>query len=118
KRVDHAIDLCSAIINLRESIDSYHVKSETKPHYFLIALNFVERYLYLLLFSQYILEALDILQERLKKQEEEQQKQETGENGTGIQSSVLFDTIFDKSFEEWFKARAEIQNLLANLSSN
>jgi len=88
KYLDVAVDRCSTVTNLREAIYQAHARAETKPHYYQVALNFLERYFYLLMFTQYVLE--------------ENKKEENYK--------------FTLTFTSWFNARNEIKNLLANLS--
>eukprot|EP01127_Copromyxa_protea_P012851 TRINITY_DN3384_c0_g1_i1.p1 TRINITY_DN3384_c0_g1~~TRINITY_DN3384_c0_g1_i1.p1 ORF type:complete len:1219 (+),score=262.85 TRINITY_DN3384_c0_g1_i1:14-3670(+) len=57
-KLDKAIDLCDEVQNLREAIHQYYIKSETHPHYAERALNYLRRYFFLLVVSQYIQEVL------------------------------------------------------------
>jgi len=86
--LDYAIDLCATVLNLREAIYQAHLRSETKPHYYELALHFLERYFYLLLFTQYVLD----------------------------ESHKNVNERFQQNFEYWLSVRPEISNLLANLS--
>uniref|UniRef100_A0A6B2KYI3 Tyrosine specific protein phosphatases domain-containing protein n=1 Tax=Arcella intermedia TaxID=1963864 RepID=A0A6B2KYI3_9EUKA len=86
--LDEIIDRCSTVTNLREIVYQTHVRSETAPHLFPVAVNFLERYCYLLLFSQYVMDQYKV---------EEQQR-------------------FCITFDEWFKSRPELRTILSSLA--
>jgi len=87
-RLDRAIDLCAIVTNLRESIYEAHLRCETKPHYSIVAVNFLERYCYLLAFTGYV--------------EEEVKKENCLQ--------------FDQTFENWIKSRPEVVFIFENIS--
>jgi len=86
--LDKAIDLCSAVQNLREVIYHCYVTSDQNPQYAQAAMNFLERYFYLLLFSQWV-------KEKFNKSDE--------------------DKISEK-FIDWINDRPELTNILHRMT--
>jgi len=85
--LDLAIDRCSTVINLRTCIYAQYVRSEKEPQYTKRALNFLERYCYLLMYSQFI-------KDEMKK----------------LSNQILF------GFKDWIRTRPELTHFLQNLT--
>jgi len=86
--LDQAIDKCAKVVNLRIAIYHLYVRSVGEPQSTQKALNFLERYFNLLMYSQFI-------------------KDEIALESTGTLS---------QRFVAWTKARPELTHLLNNLS--
>lgn len=115
---DKAINMCDHMQNLRKAIFDYKMRmnaiedQHSKQYKAIkeVALNYLIRYFYLIVFANYLLEELAIVkQKQLVEQPEENQKYEPSEKGA-ICDTGSMDKV--PSFKQWLDSRREITNIL------